>query len=119
MYNGEDDRFWTREDVIENNFSKPYIRSYVIDGIQGIKDNLSKRSKEDKDNEGKQREMIKNLFRKYRLLFEIVLDQWIVDRLTTVDRRDIDTFYQDLETMFRKTCDLHGIPPSKWEFNDS
>ena len=60
---------------------------------------------------GKERDMRKKVFKKYERFFEFLFRYWVRDE---INLDSIDKFYKNLNIMFKKVAEFHGINPKIW-----
>lgn len=107
----DDDPFWIERTIIDRGYSKMYyidrIRTRVIEFETG----LDKLKEDQKSTKGKRREFNKKLFSENENFFKMVLKHWIHN---PVNKPEIDRFYNDLHTLFKKTAPYNEINPKEW-----
>ena len=60
---------------------------------------------------GKERDMRKKVFKKYERFFEFLFKYWVRDK-NNLD--NVNEFYKNLNIMFKKVAEFHGINPKIW-----
>lgn len=106
-----DSSFWTAETIVELNYGKVYFRDNVKPDIDQIMLSLQDLRKEQKRTHGVERDLRKKVFVKHQRFFELLFKHWLHDDEYS-DR--IVEFYKQLNIMFKKVAEFHGIDAKLW-----
>ena len=106
-----DAAFWVDALVLDFNYGKVYFRDTVKPEIDNIEETLAHMSDAGESIHGKERDMRKKVFKKYERFFEFLFRYWVRDE---INLDSIDKFYKNLNIMFKKVAEFHGINPKIW-----
>lgn len=108
----EDDSFWRDQSILKLNFGKIYYRDHILNDINNIDKTIKKTIEEGKSTHGLKRSLNKKVFNKHKLFFEMLYKHWIHN---PNNASEVDKFYRDLYTMFKKVGEFHEIDTKEWE----
>lgn len=106
-----DAAFWVDALVLDFNYGKVYFRDTVKPEIDNIEETLAHMADAGESIHGKERDMRKKVFKKYERFFEFLFRYWVRDE---INLDSIDKFYKNLNIMFKKVAEFHGINPKIW-----
>lgn len=106
-----DDKFWTSELVMEWNYGKPYYRDKFLPDVEEMEGKLKSLKEDGESSRGVRRSIEKKLFNKHQKMFSLLFNAWLSDG---DNKSQIDAFYEDVFTMFKKTAALNGIDKDLW-----
>lgn len=115
-----DNEFWKNNTVISQGYTKKKyeeIKSEIDKFYTELENNKMQRIKNQKENKnskipstkGKKREFNKKMYNDHKMFWKYVLKDWIIHH-----ESEINNFFRDLNTTFRKTCGFHGINSKNW-----
>ena len=105
-----DDPFWTDSAIVSRGVSKATYRSFKQEiesfnvFIQELRDN-------NESTKGKKREFYKELFKKHKLFFELLLKHWLHN---PENQPEINRFYREFRSVFKKVAPYNEIDPNMW-----
>lgn len=111
-----DDKFWTNETILDLNYGKVNYRDNILPDIKNISYVLQELKDKKKSVHGVERQENKNVFDKHHIFFELMFKHWV----NNCENDDfIEKFYLNLNIMFKKVAEFHGINPKDWivEYN--
>jgi len=111
LFNCEDE-FWMDETVSGLGYNKVYYRDNIKVEIDNIQHKLELLEKNGDSKKGVKREENKKVFKKYEKFFELVIKNWISSK---ENKAEMDKFYNDLKTMFKKVSEFHDISSNEWK----
>ena len=114
LYDDEYSEFWDNDVLIDLGFTKRNFNVTIKPKIESIGRDLQLLKNEGTSTKGVERSKNKKLFNEYKLFWEFVLKNWIENES---NRQTINTFYNDLRTLFLKTSEFHGINSKEWHAN--
>lgn len=106
-----DDPFWDDATIIQLGYTKMYFRENIKPDINGINDKLDQLKKENKTTKGVKREESKKVFNKHQRFFELLFKHWVYNE---DNQEQLDKFYSDLNKLFKKVAEFHGINSNEW-----
>lgn len=106
-----DSTFWTTPIILELNYGKTYFRDEVKPDIDSIQEGLDSLHRNGESIHGKEREFRKKVFNKHQRFFEFMFKHWICD---TENSDSVKRFYKNLNIIFKKVAEFHGINPQLW-----
>lgn len=107
-----DDSFWTDETILRLGYTKLYFRDSILPDIKNISEKLEELHSQGKSIKGVTRELNKGVFNKHKQFFELLFKHW-VNNPSNEDQ--IKGFYKDLQILFKKVAEFHGINSKEWE----
>lgn len=113
MYS-EDSKFWIDPMVIEYGCGKIYFRDTVLPEIDSIEQRLQELKNAGESTHGVERELRKKVFNNYKNFFTFVMKFWIS---SNENKQEVEKFYQNLYSMFKKVAEFYGINSSLWVIN--
>lgn len=108
----KDDTFWTDDTILQLNFGKIYYRDTILPDIQGITQKIEQLKNENKSTKGVKREESKRVFNKHKRFFELLFKHWVN---APENQHELNGFYKDLQVMFKKVAEFHGINSKEWK----
>ena len=94
---------------------KGYTKNYYITNVKNKVDDfeaeLVRLQEKGKSIKGKRRVFNKNLFNKNQNFFKLVFKHWINN---TLNKSEVERFYNELHTLFLKVAPYHEINPKEW-----
>ena len=106
-----DSDFWTNNFILEMNFGKLHFRDSIKPDIDNIDIKLRDLIAQGKSTHGVEREERKEVFKKHQIFFELLFKHWVIDEN---NKADVDMFYKNLNIVFKKVAEFHGINPRIW-----
>lgn len=110
IYNTEAS-FWVDSFILDLNYGKVYFRDTVKPELDKIDETLAHMAEIGESRHGKERDMRKKVFKKYERFFEFLFKYWVRDK-NNLD--NVNEFYKNLNIMFKKVAEFHGINPKIW-----
>lgn len=104
--------FWQSETVESAGYTKIYFRDNILPDIKNIEMKIEKLKEEKKSTKGVEREQTKDVFNRYKQFFEFVIIDWIHKE---ENQKEIQKFYCDLKTLFKKVSKFHDINSNEWK----
>lgn len=114
MLYDNDDPFWTDATILELGYGKINYRDNIRPDIDNITDTLNSLRNSGESTHGKERFMNKRVFEKHQRFFELLFKHWVNNNEFS---DNVDKFYKDLYTMFKKVAEFHGINPNLWNMD--
>lgn len=105
----ENSDFWVDNTIIDLGYTKLKYQREILPDIERIKNKLLQMKSEKKSTKGVEREENKKVFNKYIHFFKFVMKKWIVDH-----PNEVESFFDDMHTMFIKVSEFHDINPAEW-----
>jgi len=109
-----DDGFWKSDSVLDENYGKQYYLEQFLPDVKEIESKINNLKQQNKSTCGVKRSENKDLFNKHIKFFRLLFDAWLSD---VSNKKQIDDFYNDLNTMFKKVAALNGINPDLWNLS--
>ena len=109
-----DGKFWVSDLVLDENLGKNFYLNHFLPDAKGIENKINSLKQEGKSTHGITRDENKKLFNKYKKFFHLLFDAWLSD---DCNKDQIDSFYKDLNIMFKQVAPLNGIDPNLWNIN--
>mgnify|MGYP004468590117 FL=1 len=111
MIYDNDSTFWTNSTILELNYGKAHFRDDVKPDIDDIGAQLRTLRESGESTHGKDRELRKKVFLKHQRFFELLFKHWVRDE----ENADaVNKFYKNLNIIFKKVAEFHGINPQLW-----
>lgn len=110
QYDNDSD-FWRKDIILELNYGQAHFRDNIRPDILDIQDRLAALRSAGKSTHGVEREMRKKVFNTHQRFFELLFRHWIHD---DEYQDSIEKFYYDLNKLFKKVAEFHGINPKLW-----
>lgn len=107
-----DDAFWTDETVLRLGYTKLYYRDKILPDIGGIAEKIQKLRDHGESTKGVTRDLNKTIFSRHQRFFELLYKHWVNN---PENEEQIKEFYKDLQVMFKKVAEFHGINSNEWE----
>lgn len=107
-----DDSFWTDKTILNLGYAKIYFRDRILPDINSIDEKINDLKAQNKSVKGVEREMRKLVFNKHKQFFELLFKHWINN---DENEMQIIRFFNDLNVMFKKVAEFHGINSKEWE----
>jgi hypothetical protein len=107
-----DDAFWTDETILHLGYTKLYFRDNILPDITNIAEKIQELRSQGKSTKGVTRELSKAVFTKHKQFFELIFKHWVNN---AENEEQIKSFYKDLQIMFKKVAEFHGINSKEWE----
>jgi hypothetical protein len=105
--------FFTENKVLENEgYTLKYFQTNILKKIESIDEKIQKLEQQGKPKKGKKRELNKQLFNEFLIFWKFVIKEWIND---DNNKTEVDTFFENLHILFRKTSDFHGVNRLDWK----
>lgn len=111
MIYDNDSPFWTNPIILELNYGKAHFRDTVKPDIDDIAIQLHTIREEGNRTHGIERELRKKVFLKHQRFFELLFKQWVLDE---ENADSVHKFYKNLNIIYRKVAEFHGINPQLW-----
>lgn len=111
LYNDNEENFWDNEVLFNSGFTKKQFQSVIKPRIDNIEEKLEKPG----SNKGVERELNKKLYKDYLTFWKFVAQYWIKDERNF---DDIRKFYNNLNIVFMKTAEFHGISSNEWRHSE-
>jgi len=106
-----DSPFWTNPIILELNFGKAHFRDEVKPDIDSISTKLQELHDAGESTHGVERRLRKDIFMKHQRFFELLFKHWIRDEENS---DSVKKFYKNLNIIFKKVSEFHGINPQLW-----
>lgn len=107
----KDSDFWTKKFIIEMNYGKLQFRDSIKPDIDSIDITLRELTQQGKSTHGVERTERKNVFKRHQIFFELLFKHWVMDEN---NKDDVDKFYKNLNILFKKVAEFHGVNPRIW-----
>lgn len=107
----DDDSFWRNKTIVDKGYSKNYYITNVKNKVDDFEAELVRLQEKGKSIKGKRRVFNKNLFNKNQNFFKLVFKHWINN---TLNKSEVERFYNELHTLFLKVAPYHEINPKEW-----
>lgn len=111
LYEEEDRNFWSQGKLEDCGYTLDFFRMNIKKEMDENREELES-LKEKNRSRGKSREFNKKLFNRYIFFFRIVLEYWIMN-----NKKEVDSFYEKLRTLFQKVSVYQKIDSKLWEEN--
>ncbi len=111
LYEKNSDSFWLSDIVLDENVGKPFYIQTFKPAAEAIEHNIEKLKAEGKSTSGIRREETKKLFKNHKNFFHILFEEWLRD---PDNATQIDKFFNDLKSIFKKVAPINGIDPDLW-----
>lgn len=111
MLYDNDDPFWTDEVILDLNYGKIHFRDNIRLDINNIKNKLENLRSNGKSTHGVERQENKEIFLKHQRFFELLFKHWVHN---DENSDSMYKFYKNLNIMFKKVAEFHGINPQLW-----
>lgn len=113
IYDNDDSSFWKNSLITSTGYTKyKYTHDIKLD-IESIDEKLKEIKEKFGTTKGKERELNKSIFNKYRKFWELVIRHWLQNE---ENNGEIELFYKNLKSLFQKVCLSNGIEKSEWNF---
>lgn len=109
-----DDSFWVDETILDLNYGKVTYRNNILPDIEEITDKIKELKNDGKSTRGVRRSKNKEVFNKHKRFFELLFKHWVNNDEYS---EQVERFYKDLNIMFKKVAEFHGINPNDWNIN--
>ena len=106
--------FWRDPTILELGYGKIYYRDNIRQDIDNIANTLVEKREAGESTHGIEREMNKETFIKHQRFFELLFKHWVHN---DENKDDVDKFYKNLNIMFKKVAEFHGINPKLWNID--
>jgi len=103
--------FWTNPIILDLNYGKAHFRDEVKPDIDSISTKLQELRDTGESTHGVERELRKQVFRKHQRFFEFLFKHWVRD---SENEDTVKKFYKNLNIIFKKVAEFHGINPQLW-----
>ncbi len=107
----DDDSFWRNKTIVDKGYSKNYYITNVKNKVADFEAELVRLQDKGKSIKGKRRVFNKNLFNDNQNFFKLVFKHWINN---TLNKSEVERFYDELRTLFLKVAPYHEINPKEW-----
>ena len=108
----DDDIFWRDQMISNKGYNKMWYRENIKDKETNFNAELEQRTANGQSNRGCEREFYKKMYNDNKSFFELLYKHWLRNSDNQVE---IDSFYKDLNTMFKKVSTYNEINPNEWE----
>ncbi|WP_300348474.1 AAA family ATPase [Clostridium sp.] len=112
IYEDSNNEFWYNPNIQGMGYTKVYYRDNIKPEIEQISTKIEEFKNAGKSTKGIRREENKKLFRKYEQFFTLVIKNWINSE---ENKQQLESFYNDLKTMFKKVSEFHEISSKEWK----
>lgn len=106
-----DSSFWTDDVILSLNYGKIHFRDNIKPDIDEISARIQELRDSGKSTKGVERDLRKKVFNKHSRFFEMLFKFWVHD---TKNADSIYHFYRDLNALFKKVAEFHGISSRIW-----
>jgi len=92
-------------------YGKIQFRDNILPNFKSIDAELEKLKQEGKSTKGVKRSLSKKVFADNKRFLGLIIAEWLV---SSENQQLINNFYRDLNIMFKKVAEFHGINPNDW-----
>ena len=110
LYDNDSD-FWRNDTILELNYGKVHFRDNIRPDILNIASELRDLRINGESTHGVERKFRKAAFIKHQRFFELLFKYWVRD---DENQEQIETFYGNLNIMFKKVAEFYGINSQLW-----
>lgn len=110
LYN-DDSPFWKDRTIVNKGYTKNYYITNIKNKVDEFEDELIILRENGESSKGKRRTFNKKLFNDNRNFFILVFKHWINN---SINRPEVDRFYNELRIVFLKVAPYHEINPKEW-----
>lgn len=116
LLESNDDTFWLSSLVVENNIGKLHFISVIKPAIESIEAKITTLKTDHTPTKGVRRELSKKIFNEHKLFFELIAKHWVQN---TINREALFRFYKNLNVIYKRVSDFHGISSQLWNIQSN
>lgn len=111
LYDNDDD-FWRTNLLIDQGYTKIHYQNTIMKSVEEFELDFQDKKANGISTKGLRRAFNKKLFKDNKKFFEFLFKHWLNN---PVNQDEIEKFYKNMKSMFKKVSIYNGINPNEWK----